>query len=232
MIGLVKNYSEMLNRIAIAAFAVSALVAWLVVPPAGSAALVFKSLELPIPSEMLGIKGIAPLYVAAGILAVLLSRVLLLHDRISDIFGIRRRFDRDCILRPMAQRSGFNVTARTIATLDAHRHKLMGRVFYAYADPHKPVINAHLIHTALDRWSWYWIVVEAIVFCTAGLLILAAVGNWYVFLILLLPTSLLVVLSLLPPKQRAKAAEAQIEEILQDAGREKAVLEAFRSCGI
>lgn len=69
-------------------------------------------------------------------------------------------------------------------------------------------------------------------FCGIGLLILVAVGNWPVFWILLAVTSILTVLSLLPPKQRAKAAAAQIDEILQDVGREKAVMEVFRSCGI
>lgn len=232
MIGLVKDYSGMLNRVAVFAFAVSVMIAWLVLPPGNSAVQVFRSLELPIPSEVLGIKGIAPLYIVAGLLGLLLSRILVLHDRISDIFGIRRRFDRDCILRPMAQRVGISVTPKTEALLDRHRRNLMGKVFYAYADPHKPAINAHLIHTALDRWSWYWITVEAVAFCTVGLVALMAFGYWFKFLFLLAATSMLAVLALRPPNQRAEAAAAQIDEILQIPEREKAVIEEFRACGI
>lgn len=233
MIGLVKNYSDMLNRIAIAAFMVSAFVAYLLMPPSSSTAMLIESLKLPIPSEFFGFKGIATIYLAAGILGAMLSRLLLLHNLISNIFGIRKRFDRDHVLRPMAKRVGITCSAESLKGIDVNRRVLMRRAFYAYADPHKPSINAHLIQTALDSWSWYWIFVESIFFCSIGWLAAAAIGNWLLFGVLFIVTiSILLVLALSYPKRRAMAAQAQVDEILIDAGREKTIVEAFRLCGI
>jgi hypothetical protein len=38
----------------------------------------------------------------------------------------------------------------------------MGACFYKYASSTKPELDPHTITLALDNWSWYWILLEAI----------------------------------------------------------------------
>jgi hypothetical protein len=90
------------------------------------------------------------------------SRIFKLHDRISDIFLIRQRFDVSEILFPLAIGSGASLNIDQIRTFKKERNSLMYKVFYKYASstPGKAVIDSHYITMALDQWCWYWIVLE------------------------------------------------------------------------
>ncbi|MBZ5618797.1 MAG: hypothetical protein LAQ69_08755 [Acidobacteriia bacterium] len=105
-----------------------------------------------------------PVAVLVGALVVAgVSRLIKLHDRLSDLFGIRRRFDVHCILLPMAAASGAALPLDQQETVRNRRKVLMTKLFYQYASssPRKSVIEQHAITMALDQWSWYWILVEA-----------------------------------------------------------------------
>jgi len=102
-----------------------------------------------------------------------IARSIRLHDRISDVFRIRLRFDVDYLLLPLARDSGANVGALSMAKLRKERGRLMAKTFYKYASSTDPVIDKHLIYQALDWWSWYWVLVEAVaVFLPTGVSLL------------------------------------------------------------
>jgi hypothetical protein len=98
-----------------------------------------------------------------------LSRIFKLHDRISDVFQIRRRFDVSDILFPLAIGSGSSLTANQMRAIKKNRDSLMYEVFYRYASgtPGKAAIDSLYIKMALDQWCWYWIVLEStfLAFC-------------------------------------------------------------------
>jgi fatty acid desaturase len=233
MIGLIKDYSGMLRRIACAAFVVCMLIAYLVLPPSSTAVhQSLESLNLPMPSEFLGFKGLLPLYFIVGVAGLLVSRVLHLHNLLSDWLGIRKRFDCEFILRPLAERIGINLSEASINAIEKNRTILMQRAFYEYANPHNPLINEHLIQRSLDYWSWYWIVIESVFFCLIGLGVSIALCNPVAVGVLLPSVLVLFLMTLVYPTRRSRAARAQIDDILRDSSRERAVMETFHSCGI
>jgi len=105
-----------------------------------------------------------------GFAVAVLTHMFQFHDRISDVFGIRRRFDRKSILVPMAQRVGAAVTPAKEIKIAQRRDKLMHAVFYKYASSRadKPLVDKHDIEHALSAWSWYWVFVEAVAYWAVG----------------------------------------------------------------
>jgi hypothetical protein len=96
----------------------------------------------------------------------LLTRAMRLHDRISDVLGIRKRFDQKHILFPLATLVGQPLTAIQRETVIAKQHELMRDLFYRYASSRSdtPLVDKHEIENALDSWSWFWVCTEAVVF--------------------------------------------------------------------
>jgi hypothetical protein len=114
-------------------------------------------------------------FVVAAALAGL-SYVFQFHDRISDIIGIRRRFDHDRILIPLAERVGASTTEDKKTKIANHRDDLMRAVFYRYTSSRsdKTLVDKHDIEHALGAWSWFWAFVEAVFYFAIG-----AVVAWW-----------------------------------------------------
>jgi hypothetical protein len=85
-----------------------------------------------------------------------------LHDRLSDWFGIRQRFDVGNILLPLAVLVGAKLTPMQLSKLVSNRKSLMHMVFYRFADSisTNSLVRKHDINQALAAWSWYWIFIE------------------------------------------------------------------------
>ena len=172
----VHNYSEMLNKIAVYTFAGSLAVVIFMrsQSPEVDKALSSMTFAIPVGGLSLPLGTIVPAFVMAFV-----SRVFKLHDRISDVLGIRRRFDRTEILLPMAAASGASLTMDQIEKFGQERGALMGKVFYKYAssDDKKTQIDVHYVTMALDQWSWYWVILEALLVVGIGGLILTFLGR-------------------------------------------------------
>jgi hypothetical protein len=102
--------------------------------------------------------------IAIGLIIASVSYAVQFHDRISDAFGIRRRFDCKHILIPLATAVGTDMTPEKTLSLTQNRDELMREVFYKYASSRadKTVVDKHDIERALDSWSWYWILIEVV----------------------------------------------------------------------
>jgi len=113
-------------------------------------------------------------YLLPALVVGLVSRVFRLHDRISDLLGIRERFDIDVIIAELAAQSGFDLAEITDPQLIRQRSQIMGKAFYRFTSSKNPQVDEHLIHQALDWWSWLWVVLEAVlVFVLTGLALIA-----------------------------------------------------------
>src|SRR6266487_2912905 len=121
----VGDYPAMLNKIAWWTFFTSLLATLLVrwrlpVIDAALEAVSF-GVKVPVAGNMFSLGSLIPAFTMA-----LVSRVSKLHDRLSDLLGIRKRFDRQEILLPMAAASGATLTPDQLQKIDAHRNNLMG----------------------------------------------------------------------------------------------------------
>jgi hypothetical protein len=119
-------------------------------------------------SHVLNISGLV-----IALTVALLTRAVRLHDRISDVLGIRKRFDQKHILFPLATLVGQPLTAVKRKAVVAKQRDLMRDLFYRYASSRAdtPLVDKHEIEHALDSWSWFWVCVEGIVlFAVAGVI--------------------------------------------------------------
>lgn len=99
----VSDYPSMLNKIAVFTFFVSLLAAGIITWQVPALKNMLPSLAVKIPETDLEVP--VTILLAALVFA-LISRVVKLHDRLSDLFGIRKRFDVLEILVPMAFAAG------------------------------------------------------------------------------------------------------------------------------
>jgi hypothetical protein len=113
---------------------------------------------------------------AIALVVALLTNMFQFHDRISDLLGIRRRFDRKSILIPLSVRVGSPVNKEKEAKIAQRRDHLMHTVFYKYASSRaeNPLVDKHDIEQALNAWAWFWVSVEAVFYLGVG----AAVAWW------------------------------------------------------
>lgn len=108
-----------------------------------------------------------------------LSHLLPLHNRVSDLLGIRKRFDKTYILVPLAKLVGVTLTLVQTQKLIANRHDLMQATFYKYASSRakEPLVDKHDIEHALNAWSWFWVFLEATIFWSIASAIAFAFGG-------------------------------------------------------
>jgi hypothetical protein len=193
------NYAEMLKKLASFLFC-EVWIATYFLRQIASVGNLFVSIESAPPigdvvsliprHEHLNITGIGIAFLVAGV-----SHAFQLHDKISDLFGIRRRFDQRYILLPLADLVGVTLTSEQQIALMSQRDEIMHRVFYKYTSSrsHTPLVDKHDIERALDGWCWYWIFIEgmAVAFIASAVslifrAIFPAVGFAAVFAILCL----------------------------------------------
>jgi hypothetical protein len=224
----VGTYSEMLNKIATWTF-VAALVATALVrarvPQVDTALGVF-SFKVPVAGMDFPLGTLLPAFGLA-----VLSRVAKLHDRLSDLFGIRRRFDRQEILLPMALSVGASLTPDQIEKLETNRRGLMGEVFYRFvsSDKSKSQIDSHYVTMALDQWSWYWVVLEvAFVIALAGVILFAGHDYFDATLAAWMVVLLIAVLQAIRASC-VRYARAEIREILKVKDAPDLIRASFRA---
>lgn len=154
------SYSEMLTKIAIFTFGTTWLLTILLGAQSPTIAATLNALDVEVKVwvfEKVKLGWILPAAIVA-----FFSRVLKLHDRISDIFRIREDFDVPEILVPLAGGVDIPVDVERLSNMRKRRDEVMLQVFYKYASSLKPEIDGQLVRTALDIWTWFWILLESI----------------------------------------------------------------------
>jgi len=117
---------------------------------------------------------LAATYLIPAIAVGVLSRIFRVYDRISDLLGIRERFEVDVIIAELAAKAEIDLSEVADSELVRNRRQIMGKAFYQFTSNKNPQIDEHLVHQALDWWSWLWVVLEAtLIFSLTGLVLIA-----------------------------------------------------------
>ncbi|HUT35336.1 MAG TPA: hypothetical protein VNE39_17750 [Planctomycetota bacterium] len=160
-----------------------------------------------------------------------LSRIFKLHDRVSDILGIRAAFDVHEILMPMALASGVSLPVDKVPEISRRRNDLMHRVFYKYAssDPSRTRIDPHYVTMALDQWCWYWVVVEAAVIAATTGIVLIISGQPAEACGALVTVALLTAVLKGIMRGCRRYAYQEVQQIMAQEDTAEAVAEVFRA---
>jgi hypothetical protein len=177
-----KTYSEMLAKIAIftgvTAFLLTLLIGW----HSPTAARMLDALNIEV--KVWIFEKVKLGWVLPAFLVALAARIIKLHDRISDAFRVRETFDLLEILVPIAGGVQIPVDADLLGKLREKRDQVLREVFYKYASSLSPKIDGQLVISALDKWTWFWILLESVVlgFVTTVVLVLLAAYEAAAFL--------------------------------------------------
>jgi hypothetical protein len=211
-----KNYKEMLNKIGIFTFLSALGLVWLVARFSGPIGATLNS-----SSTTVDIKSfhVPVLYVIPAAIIAFFAHVFRLHDKISDLFRIRFRFDVNCILIPLANALGLNVDEVLRSKLSARRESAMQRTFYKYASFEEPKISKALVLSAVNTWTWYWILLELDALVLIAGIILLCTEAFAAAACVLVLGGVLAVLFNTCYAVCGKKASYQIEEMVADAAR-------------
>lgn len=170
-----ENYSDMLERVFVTTLSTGlgcTVALWASSPS-------FKRVVGVVPGEAdLGpFKALNAGLVALPLLVAFISRMVKLHDRLSDVFRIRRRFDIQVILRRLAVGVGISESPALIKLLGRRRVPAMYATFYKYAGFKDPQIDAQLVRSALDSWGWFWSLIESAFLVTLTAVAFQAIGR-------------------------------------------------------
>jgi hypothetical protein len=156
--------------------------------------------------------------IVIAFLVAVLTHTFQFHDRISDVLGIRRRFDRKSILIPLFQRVGCVVTKDKEVKIAQQRHELMHAVFYKYASSRddRPLVDKHDIEHALNAWSWLWVFVEGIFYFGVGAIIAWWLGSSNLAVTFAVVSTFLLILAFAQRARLDRYARPQIRTIAAD----------------
>ncbi len=149
--------------------------------------------------------------------AGIMSHVFKLHDRISDVFRIRSRYDYKHILEPLTKSVIENPSSELLEKLKSNRHEAMTNMFYNFASStdENPIVGKHNIHQALTSFSWYWVFLElAFTSFLTGLII--GVFNREFSILAFGMTAACLLCSLIVLPEIRKYTRSQITKILED----------------
>ena len=159
------------------------------------------------------------LVVLPGVPIALFARIIRLHDKLSDLFRIRQHFDVSRILLPLADAVGYKPSEKALKALKTGRKRAMRKTFYRYASFEEPAISKALVLSAIDIWTWYWVLLEFLflLVITASLFFAFHALRPAFFTLAAFGVLLLVFLTAFPVC--ARKASDQIEEIVSDPRR-------------
>ncbi|MDH2337020.1 hypothetical protein [Clostridium perfringens] len=160
----------------------------------------------------------------------LIFRIIKLHDKVSNIFKIRLKYDLEYIILPLAE--GVGVSIISFNKIKENRSELMNNIFYRYASYASPKIDSHLINMALDTLCWYWIVLEGVV-VTIITLSLCLFSNKLGIIRFLIIVLIFLIFSYNGLKKSCiRKTKSEIKAILEDNERKKYIKELFVCKGL
>lgn len=212
-----ENYSEMVEKISKCSFVVSLLLLYFLSCANQDFASFLSKISFGIQYEFIGIQ----LTFAGVILPLIIGiveHIFKLHDKISSILKIRKKYDKKVIISSFLKQLDFE---KEISKLnDDNVSKLMSSCFYKYASSTNPVIDKHNILLALNEWCWFWIILDTeVLLLLTGCLFIICQFSWLNLLYVFLSATFLSVLNCLIIKQCTVYTRAEIKDILHSEER-------------
>jgi hypothetical protein len=218
------EYLTTLNKIAAGTFFASlgavVLIGWRV----GLVHRLLKSIPLLV---TIGDWSVPLVGVVIALAITFLTRSLRWHDRISEAFGIRERFDITVIMLPLAVGLGVRLGPRAFERLRANRRQLMTSAFYQYTEGTRPILTPASVTAAMDRWSWFWTVFEGEVIAAATALILFVFGDFVLAAILFAAVIGALPVLYVIRQECDRYAQVQVDALLANPSACQAILQEF-----
>jgi hypothetical protein len=208
-----KSYPDMLKKVATVVFFIAAIGLFILTQISNIFSSFFANISWNVKYDIGGFSlYLANIYIP--ILIAVFENMFKLHDRISDIFAIRYRFDKKVIIWSLLNKLGMN--NMYIRVNRKNREKIMDDIFYKYVGYANPKIDPHLVYMAMGAWSWYWIVLDTVV------VIIFTIGvstifyfSWKIVLVSIVMIFILLIIShLIKHFQCKRYAEQEIDAIL------------------
>lgn len=218
-----KNYQEMIKKIPFGVFGVVfiglALFSYTYYP----FYLFLKSISFNLSFNLLGYNiDFANLYIPFAISFI--ERIFKFHDKVSDFFGIRYKFDKEIIIREFIKEMKLDLSLSEINK--ENRSNILYGVFYKYVDGTNPSIELHPILMALDSWTWYWIFFDSLLVISFMSVIWITIdfslGNIGTSVIII---GLILILLYFIKKDCTKYAQYEVRSILRDQTRRMEIKE-------
>jgi hypothetical protein len=140
------------------------------------------------------------------------------HDRVSDLFRIRRRFDIEHVLIPLLRGVDPDANEDKERRVARHRDELMRPVYYKYTSSTDPsaLVDKHDIQQALSAWLSFWVFLEGIFYFGTA----AAIAWWLkapnLSIVLGGISTALFLLAILQRLRLPQYSKPQVEKILND----------------
>jgi len=229
MIGQPKNYSNILERIFFSSFIVGLSCSIILGIMSPTIQDFFNNFSFTLKWKI-GENVLPILLFLIPFIVALFSRIIKLHNIISNIFKIRENFDVKHILLPLVRGLNIKISSNVLLKVKENRYTLMRDVFYKYApDVDKAVINSQFVASALDQWAWFWSFVEP----AAILLIAASIAyftiSWQSSLFFLGVMLLFIFIALLIYPSCIRTAQIEVDDILSDSGRKAIIMGVFQN---
>jgi len=172
--------------------------------------------------EIFGIKICISLFYIPFIVGIL-ENSFKIHDKISKLLGIRKRFDKNVIIHELFRLLEIKTDEKQIKEKTVS--SIMSFAFYEYASSTNPKIDEHQIHLALGGWCWYWIALDTFVsmFITGVLFLIFSWScyNFLIWVIILFLLSVYMFFIWLQVKKYSRDEVLSILRYLEDIGKDK-----------
>jgi hypothetical protein len=220
-----KTYTGLLGAVAVVTFSVICMCSWLL----GQWAPSLKDAGGP-PVGMGFVKLDVPAYwLLAAIVSGFVFRLIKLHDRVSDIFGIRKHYDFDYIIIPLFRGSkGPNVPTPNLQLFHERRRQIMRAIFYQYTNGGSPnSIPSHFTDMVWESLWLFWSLVEAMVVVIAFTLLSLIFLEFEAALYFALFAGALLAIIPVAHLFCVRQTTAEVDEILSSPARRAEISTAF-----
>lgn len=167
--------------------------------------------------ELVGVE-LSSTYILPSLIWIFISISLKVHDRLSNLFKIRHRFDYNHVLLKFVEKLNIPLNDVKKSNLSKNRKDLMYKIFYKYADSSKPEsddnISPHLIHKALNNWTYFWVLLEGQIFIIATIIVFTFEKNLANVIITFIILIVTIIIQFLIYKEAKQIANQEINEIL------------------
>lgn len=163
------------------------------------------------------------------VILTILFRVVKLHDRISDVLGIRKRYDYENIILPLYLGvNGPNAIRPDPEKVHLSRARIMRASFYRYTNGKDPLsIDSHFVEMAWESLALYWGITEAIFIQLILALAMTISGALRLGFYFGLLVTVLGALYLLAERHCIRQTSQEVGEILASPDRRNQIKAAF-----
>lgn len=219
----IKNYGEMVDKIANSVFVISAILLFLLSQANRDFFDMLKSISFDAYIEIFNIKLNLAVFYIPFIMGVL-EHIFKLHDKLSCLFGIRKKYDKNIVVKNIIASCEIKNTNKLS---DEQVSKIMSSCFYKYTSSTNPQIDSHYITLALTEWCWFWTIFETLILFTFVGTIWLFISCWNLkcFLFVVVTIVFLIVLLKLVYMQTKKYTQKEISAIFSNANISKENIE-------